>query len=111
MPVDNERIKFAWKEEQSVIYPAEIKLLSFDVIKHAKFTEKLAWFRYNLEELRISWEQGCQTLKVDRWNILFSSLDGLKGINCYKELKIQFTDEKVDDAGGLLREWMHLCVK
>lgn len=48
---------------------------------------------------------------MDRWNILFSSLQGLKNLNLYKELKIEFTDEKVDDAGGLLREWMHLCVK
>jgi E3 ubiquitin-protein ligase HUWE1 len=38
-------------------------------------------------------------------------LQGLRSINLHKELKIQFTDEKVQDAGGLLREWMHLCVK
>jgi len=26
-------------------------------------------------------------------------------------VKIQFDDEIVEDAGGVLREWMHLCIK
>jgi hypothetical protein len=26
-------------------------------------------------------------------------------------LKIKLSGEEVDDAGGVLREWMHLCVK
>jgi hypothetical protein len=28
-----------------------------------------------------------------------------------KELKIKLSGEEVDDAGGVLREWMHLCAK
>jgi E3 ubiquitin-protein ligase HUWE1 len=53
--------------------------------------------------MRISWETGSDVLRVDRSNIVHSSLLGLNAINFHKELKIQFTDEKVDDAGGLLR--------
>jgi hypothetical protein len=44
----------------------------------------MTWFRIHLESLRISWQKGSEVLKVDRWNILFSSLQGLKEINLYK---------------------------
>jgi E3 ubiquitin-protein ligase HUWE1 len=72
-------------------------------MRYAKFQEKLTWFRLRLETNRISWEAGSDVLRVDRSNIMHSSLQGLRNINLHKELKIQFTDEKVDDAGGLLR--------
>lgn len=36
---------------------------------------------------------------------------GIEKLNLYKEMKIQFDDEEVEDAGGLLREWMHLTIK
>jgi hypothetical protein len=39
-----------------------------------------------------------------------SSLEGLSSMNLRKELKIRIDDEEVDDAGGVLREWMHLCM-
>lgn len=32
-----------------------------------------------------------------------SSLAGLENLNLRREIKIQFDDEKVEDAGGLLR--------
>jgi hypothetical protein len=32
-------------------------------------------------------------------------------MNLKKEIKVKFDDEVVDDAGGLLREWMHLAMK
>ena len=28
----------------------------------------------------------------------------------FKEVKIEFVGDKVNDAGGLLREWMHLVI-
>ena len=28
----------------------------------------------------------------------------------YKEVKIEFVGDKVNDAGGLLRQWMHLVI-
>lgn len=82
-----------------------------DIIKGRSFQEKLYWFRLNIERLRISWEQGSEKIKVDRSNILMSSKQQLEKINLRKEVKIQFTDETVDDAGGLLREYMHLALK
>lgn len=29
----------------------------------------------------------------------------------HKEVKIEFIGEKVNDAGGLLREWIHMVIK
>jgi hypothetical protein len=64
-----------------------------------------------MERLRISWTEGAVILKVDRSNLLLGSKDKLKSTNLHKEVKIEFTDEKVHDAGGLLREWIHLALK
>lgn len=61
--------------------------------------------------MRISWETGCEWLQVDRHDVLMSSYHTLQTMNLRKELKIRLSGEEVDDAGGVLREWMHLCVK
>lgn len=40
-----------------------------------------------------------------------SCYEQLKKINFHKEVKIKFEDEQVEDAGGLLREYLHLVMK
>ena len=40
-----------------------------------------------------------------------SCYEEMKKVNFHKEVKIKFLDESVEDAGGLLREWMHLTIK
>ena len=48
---------------------------------------------------------------MDRGNLLMSSHLQFKTLNFHKEVKIVFGDEKeASDAGGLLREWMNLCI-
>ncbi len=42
--------------------------------------------------MRVPWQQGCETLKVDRSNLVMSSKVGLVNINLRKELKIKFDD-------------------
>jgi hypothetical protein len=64
-----------------------------------------------MEQLRVPWQKGCETLKVDRGELMHSSRVGLLNINLHKELKIFFDDEVVNDAGGLLREWMYMFIK
>jgi E3 ubiquitin-protein ligase HUWE1 len=71
----------------------------------------MLWFRLNTESLRVPWQSGSENLKVDRANLVMSSKVGLRKLNLHKELKITFDDEVVQDAGGLLREWMHMFVK
>ena len=40
-----------------------------------------------------------------------STQEELATANLRMEVKIRFDEEEVDDAGGLLREWLHLCAK
>lgn len=40
-----------------------------------------------------------------------STLGAMTGIDWHKEVKIIIEDEKVLDAGGLLREWISLTMK
>lgn len=81
-------------------------------MKYRSFQEKLLWFRLNMEALRISWQNGCEKLVIDRGNFLLSCRDGFyKNINWRKEVKIIFSDEEVEDAGGVIREWMNLAIK
>ena len=41
--------------------------------------------------------------------ILKDSIDNISKVNLKKELKIEFIhEEKINDAGGLLREWVHI---
>ena len=48
---------------------------------------------------------------MDRGNLLMSSHAQFESLNFHKEVKIVFGDEKeASDAGGLLREWMNLCI-
>jgi E3 ubiquitin-protein ligase HUWE1 len=44
-------------------------------------------------------------------NILLSSLGSINKCNLYKEVKVDFIGDKVQDAGGLLREWLLLLFK
>jgi hypothetical protein len=43
--------------------------------------------------------------------VLMSSLVQAFKVNMYKEVKIEFIGDKVNDAGGLLREWIHMVIK
>jgi hypothetical protein len=40
-----------------------------------------------------------------------SSLVAYPKVNMHKEVKIEFIGDKVNDAGGLLREWIHMVIK
>lgn len=65
-------------------YPTQMKKIPADVIRHRTFQEKMLWFRLNMEDMRISWQQGCENLKVDRGSIIYSSLNGLEHANLRK---------------------------
>lgn len=80
-------------------------------MKKLTFQEKEAWFRNKLEKDRISWEKGADFMKLERSNILMCSFIEAKKVNMHKEVKIEFVGEKVNDAGGLLREWIHMVFK
>jgi hypothetical protein len=105
--------EFQWVKEPLYFIPDSIANAQPAEIRSRSFQEKLKWFRLNLEKNRISWtSQKSEYLEVDRENILMSSNRQFEKINFFKEVKIVFGDEKeATDAGGLLREWMNLCIK
>ena len=67
------------------------------------FQEKISWFRYQIEKKRINWINGADYMKISKNNVLMTSLMAVKTVNMYKEVKINFIGDKVEDAGGLLR--------
>ena len=50
-------------------------------------------------------------MKIEKDNVLMTSVLSASKINMHKEVKVVFPDDKVNDAGGLLREWMHMIIK
>lgn len=84
--------------------------MSPEEVSGLSFQEKASWFRFHLEKLRIPWMAGADYMHIDKNNVLMCSLIHAKKVNMHKEVKIQFINDKVNDAGGLLREWMHLVI-
>jgi hypothetical protein len=80
-------------------------------IRAKSFEEKLVWFRHQVEKKRISWKNGADFLKIRREFILGDSMESLATVNLFKEVKIVFDGEQVQDAGGLIREWAGLIAK
>ena len=96
--------------QQTVPKVWQVMQVSPEQAKGYPFQEKSAWFRYNLEKKRINWMNGADYMKISKNNVLMTSLMEVKKVNMYKEVKIKFIGDKVEDAGGLLREWMHMVI-
>ena len=75
------------------------------------FEQKVIFFRTKLKPYKIPFIEGACILKVNREDIINSSMKGLKTINLKKELKIDFIGEICQDAGGLIREWLTVLFK
>ncbi len=100
-----------WIKQELKFYQEEVQGCSASDIRNRIFQKKLTWFRLKMESKRVNWEKGHEKLLIDPENIIESSEAGLEKVDLYKELKIQFTGEEALDAGGLLREWIHLGIK
>ena len=75
------------------------------------FERKQYWFYNEIEKLRISWMNGSNQLLIRKDFILEDTLKKIDIFDMHKELKISFQDDKVLDAGGLMREWVFLITK
>ncbi|CAD8156549.1 unnamed protein product [Paramecium octaurelia] len=100
-----------WKRIQSQVNGGQIQNLSVQDIKNRSFPEKQMWFNLQLEKFRIPWQLGSDKLNVNYNDLLQSSLISARNVNLYKEVKVVFQNDKVQDAGGLLREWLTLIFK
>jgi len=50
-------------------------------------------------------------MEIHSDNVLLTSLNAIELVNLHKEVKISINGDKVQDAGGLLREWVHMITK
>lgn len=75
------------------------------------FSEKISNLRKNLEKLKVDWRDAHCKLELDREKALKQSIEKIKTIDLYKELKINFTGEVSYDAGGIIREWFYILIK
>ncbi|CAD8084705.1 unnamed protein product [Paramecium sonneborni] len=100
-----------WKRVQSQVNGGQIQNLKSIDIQKRSFAEKQVWFNMQLEKFRIPWQLGSDKLIVNHNDLLSSSLNSARGVDFYKEVKVVFQNDKVQDAGGLLREWLTLIFK
>jgi len=62
-------------------------------------------FLSSCRSIKINWKKGSEKLVLRKEHVLEDSLKNFFKINLLKELKIEFVnEEKINDAGGLLRE-------
>ncbi|KAL4483978.1 hypothetical protein ABPG72_013984 [Tetrahymena utriculariae] len=110
---EKDKTKYTWKQiEVGLIVEQElIKQLPNADIKNFSFEEKQIWFRYKLEQLRIPWTEGAHWMEIHTDNVLLTSLTAIDLVDLHKEVKISINGDKVQDAGGLLREWTHMITK
>ena len=75
------------------------------------FDDKITNLKKVILSKKISWEKGCCTLNLNRNNLLYESMEQIKNVDLYKELKINFYGEISYDAGGIIREWFTTLFK
>ena len=74
-------------------------------LKQKTLEEKILKLKSEINNKKISWEEGYCQLNLTRNNLLKESMEQIKEINLKKELKINFKGEISYDAGGIMREF------
>jgi len=75
------------------------------------FLNKAAWFRAEMNKIRIPWESGHVKIVVHRSNILedsFNRVYNLSALDMQKYFRYEFVGEPGVDAGGIAREWFNV---
>ncbi|KAL4434917.1 hypothetical protein ABPG74_021256 [Tetrahymena malaccensis] len=106
--------KYRWERRsysKQDINMTSLRRMSPKEVSGLTFEKKQIWFREKCEALRIPWTQGADWIKINPDNVLLNSMFGIQQCDLHKEVKIQIIGDKVNDAGGLLREWVLLCMK
>lgn len=85
-----------------------------ETIAAATFSEKQEWFMDQMARLQKPWAEGCIILEINRQYLLEDSHDAVVHIDhtdLHKWIRIVFVNEPGIDAGGIEREWFHLCTQ
>ena len=75
------------------------------------FNVKIEELHKEINKNKISWEEGCEQLNINRYKIIKESISQIQDINIFKEWKINFIGETNYDAGGIMREWFSTSFK
>jgi hypothetical protein len=76
------------------------------------FQEKVRWFQTQCEVLRVPWDVEHQHIKVRRESLLDDSMHAIESIRpdqMRQRFRFEFINEPGIDAGGVAREFFHLC--
>mmetsp|Transcript_100932 Transcript_100932/g.289737 ORF Transcript_100932/g.289737 Transcript_100932/m.289737 type:complete len:718 (-) Transcript_100932:887-3040(-) len=100
-------------EESSMSTLVSGRSLAQDLARHvtASFDQKEQWFRAQIAQLQVPWEEGHIRVHVRRSNLLMDSMEAVESIrkdDMRKIFRFEFQHEPGVDAGGVAREWFHL---
>ena len=73
--------------------------------KNIDLESKIDILHSEINQKKISWEEGSCPIVINRCNFLEESINQIQNVNIYKEWKISFIGETNYDAGGIMREW------
>lgn len=87
--------------------------LAQDLARHvgAPFQTKEAWFRGQISQLQVPWEEGHIRINVRRSNLLVDAMEAIESVkkeDMRKTFRFEFQNEPGVDAGGVAREWFQL---
>jgi hypothetical protein len=104
---DQELIQLVYK------YNKEYKIspLTLQQKSGTELNTKLEELKKCIKSRKISWEDGCCNLEVNRNDLLSDSMKNIEKVDLFKELKINFLGEICYDAGGIFREWFTTIFK
>ena len=92
-------------ELNELIYQNSKKYIPLNVDKTQTLEQKIEKLKADIKKVKISWEEGSDTLDLNRNNMLSESMEQINKVNLHKEVKINFIGEVSYDAGGIMREW------
>ena len=75
------------------------------------FKTKEAWFRNQIQQLQVPWDDGHIRINVRRSNLLIDAVDAIESVkkeDMRKTFRFEFQNEPGVDAGGVAREWFQL---
>jgi len=77
----------------------------------ASFEDKEQWFRAQIAQQQVPWDEGHIRVHVRRSHLLMDSMEAIESIrkdDMRKIFRFEFQNEPGVDAGGVAREWYHL---
>ena len=106
-------IKLVPADEAKMTTLVNGRSLAQDLARHvtAPFQTKEAWFRGQISQLQIPWEEGHIRVNVRRTNLLVDAMEALESVkkeDLRKTFRFEFQGEPGIDAGGVAREWFQL---